>query len=97
MRVRYTRTAIAELEATYAYLAQRNPAAAVDVVLAIERIVARLTEFPESAVKTNIPNIRVAVAYPHPYLIFYGVVDDMLIVRNIRHAARRRPSGGPSP
>lgn len=32
------------------------------------------------------------MTYPHPYLLFYSIDDDTVVVRNIRHAARNRPS-----
>lgn len=31
-----------------------------------------------------------------PYLVFYTIADDTLVVRNVRHAARRRPPEDPS-
>ena len=91
MNVRYTRTALAEIESVFAYIAKDNPAAGAEVIRAVDKTIARLSEFPLSAVATDIPNVRVAPAYPHPYLIFYSVDNETLIVRNIRHAARRRP------
>jgi len=93
MKVRYTQTALAEIEAVFSYIAQHNPEAAAEVIGVIERTIARLAEFPRSAVETNVPDIRVAPASPHPYLIFYGISGETLVIRNIRHAARRRPSG----
>ena len=92
MKVRYTRTALAEIEAIFSYIAQHNPEAAADVIRVIERTIARLAELPRSAIETNVPDVRVAPAYPHPYLIFYGVSGETLVIRNIRHAARRRPA-----
>jgi plasmid stabilization system protein ParE len=75
MKVRYTRTALAEIEALFSYIEQNNPEAAAGVVHAIERTIARLAEFPQSAVATNIPDVRVAPAYPYPYLIFSVFLD----------------------
>jgi plasmid stabilization system protein ParE len=33
------------------------------------------------------------IARPYHYLIFYQIVDETVIVRNVRHPARRRPPG----
>jgi plasmid stabilization system protein ParE len=48
MRVRYTPRAFSDLEVVRSYIAQLNPVAAGRVVALIEKIVARLGDFPES-------------------------------------------------
>ena len=93
MNLRYTRTALAEIDSIYGYLAEQNPLAATAVLAAVEKTISRLQLFPESAVATNVPDVRVATIYPYPYLIFYAIHDDTVVIRNIRHAARRRPAG----
>ncbi len=46
MRVRYTRTALDEIEEILTYLAGRNPAAASAVAARIEQVVGWIAEFP---------------------------------------------------
>jgi plasmid stabilization system protein ParE len=60
MNLRYTRTALAEIDSIYAYLAEQNPLAATAVLAAVEKTISRLQLFPESAVATNVPDVRVA-------------------------------------
>jgi addiction module RelE/StbE family toxin len=93
MTRRYTRTALAEIDSIYSYLLEENPLAAKSVLAALEKTVTRLETFPYSAVATSIADVRVATIYPFPYLIFYTVEVDTVVIRNIRHAARRRPRG----
>jgi toxin ParE1/3/4 len=90
MKARYTRTALREIEAVFSYIAQHNPSSAGAVIQVIEKIIARLVEFPQSGVATNLAGVRVAIASPYPYLIFYSVESESLVIRNVRHAARRR-------
>jgi toxin ParE1/3/4 len=45
-------------------------------------------------VPTHDPDIRRLTALPYPFLIFYEVADDEILIHAIRHAARN-PSGMP--
>jgi toxin ParE1/3/4 len=90
MRVRWTEVAFTELNDIHAYIARDNPEAAKAVVLRIEQVVARLVRFPHMAGATGASGIRVFPALPFPYLVFYTVEGEELIIRNIRHGRRRR-------
>lgn len=90
MRIEYTRTALREIDDIFSYIAAENPVAARRVIAMIERVVGRLAAFPQSGVATDMAGVRMTPALPFPYLIFYSIDGDILIVRNVRHAARRR-------
>jgi plasmid stabilization system protein ParE len=45
--------------------------------------------------RTDDSAIRRLVATPYPYVVFYEIADDEIIVHAVRHAARD-PSGMPS-
>lgn len=91
MRVRFTATASNEIALILTDLGQKNLSAADRVASRIRDLVERLREFPLSGAPTDNPDVRVAVLIPFPYLVFYMVQGDYLIVRNVRHAARKRP------
>jgi len=38
--------------------------------------------------------LRRIVVYPYPYLIFYQILDDEIVIHGVRHAARK-PSSMP--
>jgi hypothetical protein len=46
------------------------------------------------AFETDVPDVRVAPVLPYRYLIFYSVHDDSLVIRNVRHTARKWPPLG---
>jgi toxin ParE1/3/4 len=92
MRVRYTATAHAEVDDILAHIAKDNPAAAGAVGAAINAAVARLRSFPHIGARTDDPGTYLKIARPYRYLIFYRIDDDAVVIRNIRHPARRRPS-----
>jgi plasmid stabilization system protein ParE len=91
MRVRYTATALAEAEAILSYIAERNSSAAAAVRERIERTIATLAVVPEMAQLTDEPGVRRMPLRSYPYLIFYTVDDDELVILHVRHGARRLP------
>jgi toxin ParE1/3/4 len=90
MRVRYTATALSEIEDILTYIAKDNPSAALRVSVTILATIDRVVEFPHIAIESNIANVRVAPVLPYRYLIFFSFIDGDLIIRNVRHAARER-------
>jgi plasmid stabilization system protein ParE len=91
MKVRYTESANDENDQLLAGIAADKPTAAADVATAIEATVARLSSFPRLGVETDLAGVRMMVARPYAYLIFYAIEKDVLVVRNIRHPSRKRP------
>ena len=91
MKVRFTATALAELDRIAEYIARDNPAAAATVVSRVEQLTGRLAEFPQMAYATDEDGVRVVPVGRFPYLIFYSVKDHEVIVLHVRHAARLRP------
>jgi toxin ParE1/3/4 len=90
MRVRYTETALRELEEIFSYLRNQNPKAAAAVVARIEQVVAWIGDFPQMGYLIE-DNIRLLPVGRYPFLIFYTADENDVIIRNVRHAARRRP------
>ncbi len=86
MRSRWSEAGLADLYRIKDYIGQRDVAAAVEVIEAITRGIARLEAFPYSGVRTgnsdvwkiSIPRVR--------YLVFYSVLTEVVILR-VRHAA----------
>jgi plasmid stabilization system protein ParE len=91
MKVRYTATAAVELDQILAYLAERNRSAAAALALRIETTISGLVEFPEMAQMTDEPGTRRMPVGRYPFLIFYTVEGDELVILHIRHTARRPP------
>ena len=94
MKVHYTDTALAEVNDILSHIAKDNPLAAEEVGAVMRATVARLAEFPRLAFETDAPHVRVAPVLPYRYLIFYSVHDDSLVIRNVRHTARKWPPLG---
>jgi plasmid stabilization system protein ParE len=91
MKLRYTFTARGEIAAILSRIAADNPTAASSVAGAIKATVARLRSFPFIGAETDDRGVYMRIARPNHYLIFYQIVDETVIIRNVRHPARRRP------
>ena len=94
MRLRYTALALADLDAVLDYIAARSPQGARRVQARLRAVIALLASHPRIGARTDDPAIRRAVAVPYPYLVFYEVTDDEIVIHAVRHAARD-PAGMP--
>lgn len=90
MIIRYNRRAIRDLVAIADYIRERSPAAAERVRERIERLINGLADYPYQGSQTDEAGIRRLVATPFPYLIFYRIKVETVIILHIRHG-RRRP------
>jgi plasmid stabilization system protein ParE len=89
MNVRYTATALLEVNELLAYIAERSPRGAAAVKARIDRTVATLAEFPEMAQRTDEPSVRRVPLGSYPYLIFYAMEREEIAILHVRHSARR--------
>jgi toxin ParE1/3/4 len=89
MKVKFTRPALAELDAIFAYIHQRNPIAAGQVVARVREIAAQLGRFPDMGHPKYKPGVRMITVRRYPYLIFYTVANDEVLILSVRHGARR--------
>jgi len=92
MKVRYTKAALKHIAVIVDHIQQDNPSAAIDVRDAIQSTIDRVVAFPSIGSDTDRPDILMIPARPYTYLIFYTVTDAWIVIRYIRHPARRRPA-----
>ena len=94
MKVRYSETALRELDEIFAYIYERNRSAAVAVVDRIERLSSLIGEVPLIGHLTDEEGVRMMPVVRYPFLIFYAVSDraDEVVILHIQHAARHRPA-----
>jgi addiction module RelE/StbE family toxin len=90
----FTRQAIRQLNTIIDYIAQESPQGARRVRDRLHAITSLLVEQPRMGQPTDLEGVRRILVSPYPYLIFYRVTEDAVIIMRIRHAARN-PSGAP--
>jgi toxin ParE1/3/4 len=94
MRLRYTLLALADLASILDYIADRSPQGAARIHSRVRAVTDLLLRYPLAGAVTDDPTIRRMTATPYPYLIFYEVTKDEVIIHTVRHGARD-PSDNP--
>ena len=89
MNVVYAPRALRDLESIAAYLVERNPAGAINVLGAIKSSVDTLSFFPQIGRLVDNAGHRRVPVLRYPYLIFYRVAGGELLILHIRHTSRR--------
>ena len=93
LKLRFTIAAQRDLNDIFEYLEPRNPRAANSVINAIEYSINFLTEYPMSARKTDMNDVRVKPLTKYPFLIFYHAHDEELTILRVWHSSREWPDG----
>ncbi|WP_448950054.1 type II toxin-antitoxin system RelE/ParE family toxin [Labrys neptuniae] len=89
MKVVYAPRALRDLEAVAAYVGDRSASGAKHVLAAIKTSIETLSLFPKIGRVVTPKGHRFIPVLKYPYVIFYRVEGDTLLVLHIRHAARR--------
>jgi toxin ParE1/3/4 len=87
VRIRYTRHGAAELDQILFYIAKRSPQGA-HLRMRIQRLIDLLSHHPPMGRLTGKGPARRLTVHPFPYLIFYEIRDDEIIIHGVRHSAR---------
>jgi toxin ParE1/3/4 len=88
VRIRYTLPALADLGSILDYIAEHSPQGAERVQTRIQTVIELLAQNPHIGVRTDDATIRRLTMLPYPYLVFYEVTKDEIIIHAVRHAAR---------
>jgi plasmid stabilization system protein ParE len=88
VRLRYSRAAVADLDAILDHVAAHSPQGARRVQARIQTVIDLLSLHPYIGTRTDNPVLRRTTTPPYPYLVFYEVAADEIIIHAVRHAAR---------
>lgn len=88
LRLRYTLPALADLAAILDHIDQHSPLGARRVKARVQAVIDLLPLHPNIGVRTDDPTIRRMTATPYPYLVFYEITAEDVIIHAIRHGAR---------
>lgn len=91
MRIRWTRTALADLEAIGDFIARDNPAAAQRIVVGLVASIDKLRDHPNLGRPARLSGTRELVVAGTPYIAPYRVRGDEIEVLAVFHGARRWP------
>ena len=89
MIIRWTPTALADLQQVHAYIGADNPEAAVESVDEILAAIEMLQQHPELGHRGRVPRTRELVV--GRYIVAYRIHRDAVELLGILHSARRWP------
>jgi addiction module RelE/StbE family toxin len=89
MNVVYAPRALRDLESIAAYLRDRSPSGAANVLAAIRSSIETAGFFPQMARVIDDAGHRRLPVPRYPYVVFYRLAGDELLVLHIRHTSRR--------
>jgi plasmid stabilization system protein ParE len=93
MKVRWSQTALVQLDEIFLYIYERNRSAALAVAKRIEELAALLGEFPLIGHLTDEADARILPVVRYPFVIFYAIDDTAseVVILHIRHTAQEPP------
>jgi toxin ParE1/3/4 len=89
VRLRVTKRAATQIEEALEYIETDSPQGANHVRERIQTLLRLLTQHPYAGQATELPGVRRLTLSPYPYLLFYRVTDDEVIVQRMRHTSRK--------
>lgn len=97
MKLRVTRRAATQIERALGYIEAESPQSANRMRGRIQTLFLLLAQHPYAGQATDLPGVRRLSVSPYPYLIFYRVTGDEVIVQRMRHTSRRSLSASGAP
>ena len=91
MKIEWLPEAERNRQSQLAYIAERNPAAAIGLGDAIEAAVARLADFPESARTGRMRGTRELVVIGTPYIVVYRIERSAVVILRMLHGGQDWP------
>jgi len=88
MRIRYAPRAIKNLNQIREYISKDNPEAAWVVASFVRRAINTLKLWPYQGRATERENVRRLVVTNYPYVVYYTVRKESVIVLNVLHTSR---------
>jgi plasmid stabilization system protein ParE len=90
VKLRYSPRARRDLAEIADYLTARSPKGALSVERSIRKTVDLVAAFPGAGRRFDQrPTVRVMPLGRYPYLVFYTLRDDEIVILHVRHGARK--------
>jgi toxin ParE1/3/4 len=93
LRIRWTRPALADLEAIGDFIARDNPVAARPIVVSLVASVDALPDHPNLGKPGRLTGTRELAVGGTPYVVPYRVLGDDVEILAVFHGTRRWPDG----
>lgn len=92
-KIRYTPVAVDDIDEIFSYISQDNIVAAEKMLQKLDERIAKLAEFPNmGSILSDEEYTMIKRGYRfivvHPYLVFYRIIDNIVIIHRILHSRR---------
>lgn len=92
-KVKYTPAAVDDIDEIFSYISNENVSAAENLLISLDTKIGQLADFPNlgsvlSEEKYTIVERGYRFIVVHPYLVFYRIIDDSIIIHRILHGRR---------
>ena len=94
VKVSFAPRARNDLAEIHSWLAERSATAATSVIAAIRTTANLIGEYPRIGRETNIDRVKLLPVVRYPYLVYYTLEPDEVVVIHVRHGARSEPEPG---
>jgi toxin ParE1/3/4 len=91
VKIRWSRTAVSDLESIRDYIAIDSPSAARKIAIRIKESVHRLEDFPLSGRAGRVPETRELVIPATSYVVAYTIQHDEIQIAAVLHGRERWP------
>ncbi len=91
MKIKLSRLASQDLQATYDYISQDKPSATQGVIQRVMEAIENIVAFPSMGRSGRVPNTKELVVSSTPLIIVYQVRQDTLFIVRFIHATRKWP------
>lgn len=92
MKVSYAPRAHKDLFEIHFWLSERSAGAAAAVISAIRGTADVIGEYPRIGRATDIEGVKLLPVVRYPYLVYYTVEADEVVIVHVRHGARALPN-----
>ncbi len=89
MKIRYSRRAIKDIDDIREYISRDNPGSAWVVAWFVRDSINVLEEWPYQGRATERKNVRRLVVTNYPYVVYYMVRSNDVLILHVRHSSRR--------
>ena len=91
MKIRYTNRALNDLNEVVAYLEERSTTGANNVAQRLSDLLELVRHQPLSGQLSRTRRVRRDVAAPFPYIVYYRIEADYILIVGLRHTSRLVP------
>lgn len=90
MNIRYSARARTQMDSLHEFIAERNAAAATAVIAHIRKAIRLLVSSPRLGRTTDEKSVRMLVVSRFPFVVFYTIRKNDILILNVRHTAQDR-------